>query len=316
MIRAPAVNKEHSCIWILLIYCAEQETPLFFTFPQTPFLILRKFIHKTYTWGESNYASLEPIPLHNKLFYWSGNNYHSHIIKYLEQIGRSGYWFSRAPLHFSLYDCCTELDEMSSSPHSFWGLCRHACTGFILFLLLFIYLACVKVIFTKYIQSQCFLRVHFWPVWCILDPFLFCFYHERQNTYFFYLKCSYFYFSCPFFCLIIFLKAEPLFLALGSSASPALSCSFLFLTLTFPLSMVYLQGCLRMHQLCGMLHYPAICRPMTLTPAAHSNSHHSKPTLTPPNPAQTHLPCSNWTCQSLIFTKSCMAGWVSKFIAN
>lgn len=141
MIRAPAgpaVNKEHSCIWILVIYPAEQETPLSFTFPQTPFLILRIFIHKPYTWGETNYASLEPIPLHNKLFYWSGNNYHSHIIKYLEQIGRSGYWFSRAPLHFSLYDCCTELDEMGSSPHSFWGCCRHAGTGFIQFISLFI----------------------------------------------------------------------------------------------------------------------------------------------------------------------------------
>lgn len=32
-----------------------------------------------------------PIHLYNKLFYWPGDNYLSHIIKHLEQIGGSNY---------------------------------------------------------------------------------------------------------------------------------------------------------------------------------------------------------------------------------
>lgn len=104
------------------------------------------------------------------------------------------------------------------------------------------------------------------------------------------------------YCLKLFLSQTHTLLSLALfSMSLSVFCSFCFLMLTFPLSMVLLQGCLGKHQLCGTLHYPAICRPVTLTPAALSNSRHSKPSLTPANPAQTlalpqlNLPVSNFT---------------------
>lgn len=53
-----------------------------------------------------------PIHLYNKLFYWSGDNYLSHIIKHLEQIGGSNYWlpqgypslFIVVPLYITWWD--------------------------------------------------------------------------------------------------------------------------------------------------------------------------------------------------------------------
>lgn len=63
----------------------------------TPICRLEKYIHKISPAAETNYPPPQPIPLHNKLFYWSGDNYLSHIIKHLEQIGGSNY---RLPLGY------------------------------------------------------------------------------------------------------------------------------------------------------------------------------------------------------------------------
>lgn len=88
-----------------------------------------------------------PIPLHNKLFYWSGDNYLSHIIKHLEQIGGSNYrlplgypssfivlllyitWWDllcRAfPLHFSLALCYDTLTKgFGGQMRSFKVICH------------------------------------------------------------------------------------------------------------------------------------------------------------------------------------------------
>lgn len=63
-----------------------------------------------------------PIPLHNKLFYWSGDNYLSHIIKHLEQIGGSNY---RLPLGYPSLFIVLPLYI------TWWGLLSHAflCTS-------------------------------------------------------------------------------------------------------------------------------------------------------------------------------------------
>lgn len=88
-----------------------------------------------------------PIPLHNKLFYWSGDNYLSHIIKHLEQIGGSNYrlplgypssfivlllyitWWDLLchafPLHFSLALCWDTLTKgFGGQMHPFKVICH------------------------------------------------------------------------------------------------------------------------------------------------------------------------------------------------
>ena len=83
-----------------------------------------------------------PVHLYNKLFYWSGDNYLSHIIKHLEQIGGSNYrlplgypssfivfplyitWWDLLccafPLHFSVVLCRNTLTKrFGGQKHSF-----------------------------------------------------------------------------------------------------------------------------------------------------------------------------------------------------
>lgn len=199
-------------------------SPHFFTFPQTPFLILGKFIHKTSTSRETNYAGSEPIPLHNKLFYWSGNNYHGHIIKYLEQIGRSGYRFSRALLHFSLYDCCTELDDMGSAPHCFWG-----CVGMPVWSSFNLFLFFLKLVSKWFLPSIfkviLFSKCTFGLCAGFSTPFSFAPVMNAKMHLYYSVKAGYFYFSCSYFCRIHFLKAELLFLGLLLLVFPSLPLS-------------------------------------------------------------------------------------------
>ena len=93
------------------------------------------------------------IGLHNKLFHWSGDNYLSHIIKHLEQIGGSNYWLPlgypssfivlplyitwwdllcRAfPLHFSSVLCGETLTKgFRWSNPQFHKVISHFLTGF------------------------------------------------------------------------------------------------------------------------------------------------------------------------------------------
>lgn len=139
------------------------------------------------------------------------------------------------------------------------------------------------------------------------------------NIYLYYpLNCSYFFFSCPSFCRINFLKAEPLFLALRFSASPSLLLfslsnadlsSFNDVTPGMPENAPAVWNASLPSYL--QARDPNSCCPQQLSPQ-HTHPDPTKPCANSFALLQLNLPISNFYKHK----KSCMAGWVSKFIPN